>query len=182
MTHTRQSRSSRRYVSTVFLGQGSWRIAATMVGFSVAVALSILAISPVASVSMALADRGSSDIQGAQVMCFDGEQPVAKVRPARCDIFGEPEDEADLVRLAGVHWTGWGTATAHATATALPNKPSEEQAVSVTVTLSRLRRRCDGRVFYTRLVVVKTSGGSDWFDAENRRVLNLSGACHEIPF
>jgi hypothetical protein len=166
----------------VFLGQGSWRIAATMVGFPVALVISILAISPVASLSSALADRGSSDIQSAHVMCFDGEQPVPKVHPARCDIFGEPEDEADLIRLAGAHWTGWGTATADATATALPNKPSEEQAVSVTVTLSRLRRRCGGRLFYTHLVAVKTSGVSDWFDAQNRRVLNLSGACHEIPF
>lgn len=115
------------------------------------------------------------------VMCFGSEQPAAKMHPAQCPIFGEPEDEAHLIRLANAHWTDWGEPTARATATALANKPAEAKSVQVTITLSSLHRRCGGKWFYTRLDVTKTSGVSDWFNADNRRTLTLSGACHEIP-
>ena len=115
------------------------------------------------------------------VMCFETERPVAKIHPAKCAIFGEPEDDADLIILAKAHWAAWGQPTASATATALPDKPAEAKPVTVVITLSRLRRRCDGKRFYTRLDVTKTSGVSDWFNADNRRTLTLSGACQEIP-
>jgi hypothetical protein len=137
---------------------------------------------PLGTAAAASSGRVSSGAAGtAHVMCFE-EQPVARVRPSQCPIFGEPEDEADLIRLSGAHWTGWGTPTARATGIALGNKPEEEEPVPVTITLSRLRRVCDGQLFYTRLLAVKRSGTSDWFNSANQRELRLSGACRSIPF
>ena len=113
-------------------------------------------------------------------MCFDTESPVARVHPSECAIFGEPEDDAHLIRLSGARWSSWGGPVARATAIALPNKPTEAEPVSVTITLSGLRSRCHGLRFYTKLATVKTSGTSNWFNVDNRRALTLSGACHQI--
>jgi hypothetical protein len=123
---------------------------------------------------------GTSIAKAAYLMCFGEHGPIARVHPSRCDVFGEPEDDADLIRISAAHWRDWGSSVAHATATALPNKPAEERPVSVVITLSGLSRRCHGQLFYTRLVAVKTSGTSSWFNPSGRRTLPLSGACHEI--
>jgi hypothetical protein len=129
------------------------------------------------------AGRAQQASRAVRIMCFESSgQPVARTSPAACDVFGEPEDEADLIRLSRARWTGWGGPVAHASAVALANKPLEAGPVSVSVTLSSPRRRCGGRLFYTRLTAVRTSGSSDWFNANGTRTLMLSGACHAIPF
>src|ERR1700728_4433848 len=88
--------------------------------------------------------------------------PVLQERahPERCALQGEPESEADLVQLTHAHWSGWGGASAVTDAQALNNQPGMGGPASypIHVTLSDIRRGCDGKLFYTRARVSSSYG------------------------
>jgi hypothetical protein len=107
------------------------------------------------------------------VMCWVNEHPVAKQQPPACDIFGEPEIDANLVRLSGAKWSEWGASESKATAQLLPNhEGTGVPPKAVQVTLSNIQNRCDGKPFYTQLHIVGSEGAPN---------LVLSGACESIP-
>jgi len=98
----------------------------------------------------------------------------AQQHPERCDIQGEPEDEADLVQLAQAHWSGWGTASSVTQGQALNNHPGMGGPPSfpVRVRLFRVRRGCHGRLYYTRAEITSSSGTG---------TLRLTPTCKAIP-
>jgi hypothetical protein len=108
----------------------------------------------------------------ASVMCWANETPVAQRQPSQCDVFGEPEIDANLVRVSDAHWSGWGSGEATATVQVRLGNHAGQTPVAGHVTLSEPRARCKGASFYTRLRVVSAEGARD---------LRLSGACHAIP-
>jgi hypothetical protein len=118
------------------------------------------------------ADLRSAAGEPVSVMCW-GEEPMPQQRPAQCDIFGEPEDDAHLVRLGDARWSGWGSAETTAPVQVLGNHQGE-MPVAARVTLSEPQPRCKGELFYTRLHLVRAGEASAPFD------LRLSGACHSI--
>jgi hypothetical protein len=83
-----------------------------------------------------------------------------RAHPERCALQGEPESEADLVQLTNAHWLGWGSASAVTKAQALNNQPGMGGPASypIQVTLSDIRRGCDGKLFYTRAQVSSSYG------------------------
>jgi hypothetical protein len=83
-----------------------------------------------------------------------------RAHPERCALQGEPESEADLVQVTHAHWSGWGSASAVTEAQALNNQPGMGGPASypIHVTLSGIRRGCDGKRFYTRALVSSRYG------------------------
>lgn len=94
--------------------------------------------------------------------------------PERCNIQGEPEDEAHLLQLTQAHWSGWGTASSLTQAQALSNNPGMGGPPSfpVHVRLFRVRPGCHGRLFYTRAQVASSFGAG---------TLRLAPTCKAIP-
>jgi hypothetical protein len=94
--------------------------------------------------------------------------------PERCNIQGEPEDEAHLLQLTQAHWSGWGTASSLTQGQALSNNPGMGGPPSfpVHVRLFRIRVGCHGRRFYTRAQVASSFGTG---------TLRLTPTCKAIP-
>ena len=105
-------------------------------------------------------------------IAFPAFQP--QQHPERCNIQGEPEDDADLIQLTQAHWSGWGTASATTQGQALNNNPGMGGPASfaVHVRLFRIRAGCHGRLFYTRAQIASSSGSG---------TLRLTPTCKAIP-
>lgn len=102
--------------------------------------------------------------------------PAFKPRqdPTRCDIIGEPEDQANLLQLRQADWSDWGASTTTTSGRALNNHPGMGGPASnpVQVRLSRIRRGCHGNRYYARARVTTHLGSS---------VLRLTPDCKEKP-
>jgi hypothetical protein len=77
---------------------------------------------------------------------------VARQHPRKCNIWGEPPNIANLRLLRRMRWSAWGTASAVASGRLLNAQPGMGGPTSypVRVRLFRIRRGCDGRLYYTR--------------------------------
>jgi hypothetical protein len=105
-------------------------------------------------------------------VAFPAFQP--REHPARCNIQGEPEDEAHLVTLTQAHWSQWGTPSAVTQAQALNNHPGMGGPPSfpVHMRLFRIRRGCHGRLYYTRAQITSSPGTG---------ALRITSSCKAIP-
>jgi hypothetical protein len=94
---------------------------------------------------------------------------TARQHPTSCNVWGEPEDLADLFELRQAHWNGWGERTASVSGRVLNTHPGMGGPASspVNARLYRIRRGCLGLLFYTRVS----------FPHSNARTLVLSAAC-----
>jgi hypothetical protein len=80
---------------------------------------------------------------------------VPRQHPRSCDIWGEPEDLADLLPLRQAHWSNWGSASTVATGRVLNTHPGMggPKSLATRVRLFRVRPGCHGRLYYTRAQV-----------------------------
>ena len=94
---------------------------------------------------------------------------TARQHPTSCNIWGEPEDLANLFELRQAHWSGWGQRTARVSGRVLNTHPGMGGPASspVNARLYRIRRGCLGLLFYTRVS----------FPRSNAATLILSAAC-----
>jgi hypothetical protein len=139
-----------------------------------------IAVAAVALALGALSSASEAARPGVFVNCQPTQSKVAfpafKPRrdPTRCDIIGEPEDEANLLQLRQADWSDWGAATTATSGRALNNHPGMGGPASnpVQVRLSRIRRGCHGNRYYTRARITTHFGTG---------VLRLTPGCKEIP-
>ncbi len=73
---------------------------------------------------------------------------VARVRPRRCDVQGEPEYNANLLPAGEMRWSGWGRSTTLGRGVVVPTKGGGR--IGLRMRLYRIRRGCQGRRYYTR--------------------------------
>lgn len=78
---------------------------------------------------------------------------VARAYPRTCTIWGSPEDLANENVLRHLQWRSWGGATTTLTGQMRNTHPGMGGPLwtAVTARLSRIRRGCDGDLFYTRM-------------------------------
>jgi hypothetical protein len=128
----------------------------------------------------AVAVSGASALRPVYINCYPVSSSVAfpaflpRQHPSLCHIYGEPENEAHHLGLARAHWSHWGTSSATASGRALNNHPGMggPASVPVQVRLYRIRRGCNGRLYYTRVEIKRGSSTG---------TLRVTAGCKSIP-
>jgi hypothetical protein len=89
----------------------------------------------------------------------------AMQHPRNCDLQGLPPATANLIQLIDASWTHWGAGKTAAKGRIRANHGGEVEGEIVfpaaphEVGLSRIRRGCHGRLYYTRVRVLEGGGG-----------------------
>jgi hypothetical protein len=95
-----------------------------------------------------------------RVACVSADGDRARARPGVCTILGLGFGDAGYWSLRDLRWHGWGTgrATAHGRHKSRPLDGGGAVSTPVSVSLTRLRRGCDERLWYTRAVIRTPAG------------------------
>jgi hypothetical protein len=96
-----------------------------------------------------------------RVACLTGHAYAGRARPGACVILQPGRGDAGYWALRELRWRGWGRVPALAVGVAQgrPPEPGDARRLRVRLSLSGLRRGCDGRLWYSR-ARIDVRGGS----------------------
>lgn len=98
---------------------------------------------------------------GARMACRNGDADVGRTRPAACVVLGLGLGDSGYFDLRALRWSSWGApaATARGNYLAVGFETGTVRRIAVRVTLTRPRRGCDGRRWYTRIRITDATSG-----------------------